>query len=201
MSIEHKKSLPLALMAFGVMLAISPFAGAGGEMTAADVLALLPTGPDMHDLREKENLAKLIDQGEAAFPGLLDIIRTDNSPYVAGRALAVLRCSKNASPEARREVVTELGKVLGERKSMVGYANEIMLVDLARAIADMGEVGDAMLLLPLLDHPSGDVRSAGNSGMEKLTAKAFDPDAPAVEEQAARPEEGEGSDAEAETPP
>ena len=193
MSIEHKKSLPLALMVFGVMLAISPFAGAGGEMTAADVLELLPTGPDMHDPREIANLTKLIDQGEAAYAGLLDIIRTDNSPYVAGRALGVLRSSENASPEARREVVKELGKVLKERKSLTGVFNERTLYLLGAAIADIGEAGDAMLLLPLLDHPSGYVRRAGYSGMEKLAAKAVCPSAPAVEEQASRPEAEGGS--------
>lgn len=42
MSIEHKKSSPLALMVFGVMLAVSPFALAEGEMSAAEVWELLP---------------------------------------------------------------------------------------------------------------------------------------------------------------
>jgi HEAT repeat protein len=152
---------------------------ADGEMSAADVLALLPTGPDMHDLREKANLAKLSDLGEVAFPGLLSIIRTDNSPYVAGRALGVLSSAKNASLDARRKVVSELGMVLYERKSLTGYRNERTLSLMAETIADMGEAGDAMLLLPLLDHPSGDVRSAGYSGMEKLAAKAVFQESPA----------------------
>jgi hypothetical protein len=172
MNIKGKQKLPLILAVSFALLAALHCARADGEMSAAAVLDLLPTGPDMHDLREKANLEKLIDQGEAAFPGLLDIIRTDNSPYVAGRALGVLRYSQNASPAARREVVTELGKVLYDRKSLTGYRDERTLSLMAQAIADMGEAGDAMLLLPLLDHPSGDVRSAGYSGMEKLAAKA-----------------------------
>jgi hypothetical protein len=194
---ECNKSLFMILAVLGALLVIFPCARANGEMSAADVLALLPTGPDMHDSREKANLAKLIDQGEAAFTGLLDIIRTDNSPYAAGRALAVLRCSKNATPEARREVVTELGKVLNERKTLTGYRDEWTLSLMAQAIADMGEAGDAMLLAPLLDHPSGDVRNAGYSGMEKLAAKAVAPEAPPAEEQAEPPEHIESSASEA----
>lgn len=161
------------------MLVQPPVAVADGEMSTAEVLALLPTGADMHDPREHANLTKLIDQGEAAYAGLLDIIRTDNSPYVAGRALAVLQCAQNASPMSRREIVTELGKVLYERKSLTGYRNERTLSLMAETIADMGEASDAMLLLPLLDHPSGDVRSAGYSGMEKLAAKAVFQESPA----------------------
>lgn len=164
------------------MLVQPPVAVADGEMSTAEVLALLPTGADMHDPREHANLTKLIDQGEAAYAGLLDIIRTDNSPYVAGRALAVLRSSQNASPEARREVVKELGKVLKERKSLTGVFNERTLYLLGAAIADMGEAEDAQLLTPLLEHPSGYVRSAGYSGMEKLAAKAVHTDnAPTAE--------------------
>ena len=194
------RSVPLTFAAFAVLLAIVPCAKADGEMSAADVLELLPTGPDMHDLREKANLAKLTDLGEAAFPGLLDIIRTDNSPYVAGRALGMLSSAKNASQEARRKVVSELGKVLYERKALTGYRNEWTLSLMAETIADMGEAGDAMLLLPLLDHPSGDVRNAGYSGMEKLAAKAVAQDAPTVEEHTEQLEEGEGSVAAAPSP-
>lgn len=177
--IECKKPLSLVLVVLGALFATIPWAKADGKMSTAEVLELLPTGPDMHDPREKANLAKLINQGEEAFAGLLDIIRTDNSPYVAGRALAVLQCAQNASPMSRREVVTELGKVLYERKSLTGYRNERTLSLMAETIADMGEASDAMLLLPLLDHPSGDVRSAGYSGMEKLAAKAVFQESPA----------------------
>ena len=190
----------MILAVLGALFSTFPCARADGEMSAADVLELLPTGPDMHDLREKANLAKLTDLGEAAFPGLLGIIRTDNSPYVAGRALGMLSSAKNASPEARRKVVSELGKVLYERKSLTGYRNEWTLSLMAETIADMGEVGDAMLLLPLLDHPSGDVRNAGYSGMEKLAAKAVAQDAPTVEEHTEQLEEGEGSVAAAPSP-
>ena len=179
MNVERKKLLLLpALAVIGALLATSPCAVAGGEMSAAAVLDLLPTGADMHDPREKANLTKLIDLGEAAFPGLLDIIRTDNSPYVAGRALGVLRSVKNASPEARREVVKELGKVLFERRSVTGVFDERTLCLMAEAIADMGEAGDAMLLVPLLNHPSGDVRHAGYGGMDKLAAKIVIQDSP-----------------------
>lgn len=193
LDIECRKQFYLILAACCTILVRSSVALADGEMSTAEVLALLPTGADMHDLREIANLTKLIDQGEAAYAGLLDIIRTDNSPYVAGRALGVLRSSENASPEARRKVVSELGKVLYERKSLTGYRNEWTLSLMAETIADMGEVGDAMLLLPLLDHPSGDVRNAGYSGMEKLAAKAVAQDAPTVEEHTEQLEEGEGS--------
>ncbi len=193
LNIECRKQFYLILAACCTILVRSSVALADGEMSTAEVLALLPTGADMHDLREIANLTKLIDQGEAAYAGLLDIIRTDNSPYVAGRALGVLRSSENASPEARREVVKELGKVLKERKSLTGVFNERTLYLLGAAIADIGEAGDAMLLLPLLDHPSGYVRRAGYSGMEKLAAKAVCPSAPAVEEQASRPEAEGGS--------
>lgn len=64
---------------------------------------------------------------------------------------------------------------------------------MAEAIADMGEAGDAMLLVPLLNHPSGDVRHAGCSGMDKLTAKIVILESSAMEGPRGQPEEKESS--------
>ena len=67
-------------MVFGVMLAISPFAGAGGEMTAAEVWSLLPKGPDIDDDFEIANYEKLVAQGESIYGALLDCCLSEQCP-------------------------------------------------------------------------------------------------------------------------
>jgi HEAT repeat protein len=186
MSIEHKKSLPLALMVFGVMLAVSPFALAEGEMSAAEVWELLPKGIDAEDDDEIANYVKLVEQGEAIYGALLDIVRANNDPLIAGRALSVLRASKSDNRNARRDAVAELGRILYEKRDISDEWESWTLSLMAEAIADMGEAGDSELLAPLLNHPSGDVRSAGYSGMEKLAAKAVESDSPEEKETSAQ---------------
>lgn len=177
MSIDRVKLFLLCLL-FGILLAGYPCAAAGGEMSAAEVWELLPKGIDVEDDDEIANYVKLVEQGEAIFRALLDIVRANNDPLIAGRALSVLRASKSDNRNARRDAVAELGRILYEKRVISDEWESWTLSLMAEAIADMGDAEDAQLLAPLLDHPSGDVRSAGYSGMEKLAAKAVPQDSP-----------------------
>jgi HEAT repeat protein len=147
-------------------------------MSAAEVWELLPKGIDAEDDDEIANYVKLVEQGEAIYGALLDIVRANNDPLIAGRALSVLRASKSDNRNARRDAVAELGRILYEKRFISDEWESWTLSLMAEAIADMGDAEDAQLLAPLLDHPSGDVRSAGYSGMEKLAAKAVPQDSP-----------------------
>ena len=149
---------------------------------------------DAEDDNEIANYMKLVGQGEAVYDMLLDIVRGTTDPIITSSALSVIRASKGD----KKKVVAELGVLLNERKTMSGDTNEAMLVNLVRAIADMGEASDRQLLEPILEHSGGYVRWACNSGMEKLAAKAVASDASAVEEHTEQPDEG--SVAEAPTP-
>lgn len=176
--IEANKLTLLCSLTVLALLAVVPCTMADDGLTASEVWSLLPKGPDVDDDFEIANYEKLVAQGKSIYGVLLDIVRSNNSPLVAGRALAVIRASNGAEPNARREVVAELGKVLEERKILSGPLDARMLSLLAEAIADMGDAGDAKLLVPLLDHPNKYVRSACRSSMEKLTAKAVSLDSP-----------------------
>lgn len=156
---------------FDAAIAIIECRLAGGTscipMDVEEVWALLPKGGCLDDPREIANYSKLVEQGESIYGSLLSIIRLHTDGFVVSSALSVLR----ASDGDKREVVAELGKLVEARKSLAGPFEEAGLVSMAEAIADMGEAGDAELLVPLLEHPNGDVRNAARAGMEKLAGK------------------------------
>lgn len=183
MFIDNRKSFMAVLVVCGALFAESLSAMAGGEMTPDEVWALLPKGADLEDPREIANYVELVKQGEAIYGALLDIVRENDNPLIAGTALSVLRASKGD----KREVVAELGKILHDRQAMTGRLNETMLVLLAEAITDMGDSRDRQLLLPLFSHPSEKVRHAGRYCTDNLAAKVSTPPPSVVEDSTGGP--------------
>lgn len=158
-------------------LAVLPCTQAGESMSAEEVWELLPKGADIEAPREISNYMVLVEQGDSIYGALLDIVRQNDSPLIAGTALSVLRASKGD----KREVVEELGKVINERLGKTGRMNDVMLVLLAESITDMGDSRDKRLLVPLLSHPSEAVRHAGHYCMDNLTGKTISIGTPPAE--------------------
>ena len=136
-------------------------------MTAEEVFELLPKGADVDDTAEIANYLKLVEQGEAIYDILLDMVRTQTNTLLASRALSVL-CEAQGN---KHGVVVELGSIVDEKRSLTGPQNELMLMVLAKAISDMGEPEDVPLLSPLLTHPSANVRETASYYAERLASK------------------------------
>lgn len=169
------------LLAFMAMVAVLvPCAMAEGGMTAAEVLALLPKGPDFDNNDIADHL-KLVEQGESIYGALLNIVRSNTNSLIASRALGVLRETQGD----KRVVVAELGKVLQEKQMLTDPPNERMLMLLAKTISDIGNENDKQLLQPLLSHPSEDVRAVARHFTDRLEKKAANLPMPFSEEPAA----------------
>lgn len=179
MSIGYKKAFPLALMVFGAMLAVSSGAMADGEPFAQDIgnvaterepvpqakktyqdypeWEVFPKGIDCEDENQVLAYYRLVEQGESAYEALLAIVRECDDPYIASSALAILRLSQGD----KSGVVRELKKYYVSRLQGETWADEIVIVDTASALADMGQEDDLESLIPMLSHPSSQVRGVG----------------------------------------
>ena len=179
MSIGYKKAFPLALMVFGAMLAVSSGAMADGEPFAQDIGNVaterepvpqakktyqdypewesFPKGIDCEDENQVLAYYRLVEQGESAYEALLAIVRECDDPYVVSSALSILRSSQGD----KTEVVSQLKEFLPTRLPGESRDDEIVIVDTASALADMGKDGDLDVLIPMLSNPSWQVRSVG----------------------------------------
>ena len=185
MSSELHKAAPWVLAVLAMLCAVLPCAAGGEAMTAEEVFELLPKGADVDDNAEIANYLKLVEQGEAIYGILLDMVRTQTNTLIASRALSVL-CEAQGD---KHGVVAELGRIVDEKRSLTGSKNELMLMVLSKAISDMGEPEDVPLLSPLLTHPSADVRETASYYAEKLASKVPSRTFPATGGAVANPED------------
>lgn len=179
MSIGYKRAFPLALMVFGAMLAVSLGAMADGEPFAQDIGNVaterepvpqakktyrdypewesFPKGMDCEDEEQVAAHRRLVEQGESAYEALLAIVRECDDPYIVSSALAILRSSQGD----KSGVVRQLKEYYLSRLQGETWADEIVVVDTASALADMGQEDDLESLIPMLSHPSSQVRGVG----------------------------------------
>lgn len=188
MSIELHNAILRVTVALAMLFAALPCAAGSEAMTAEEVFELLPKGADVDDDTEIANYLKLVEQGEAISGILLDMVRTQTNTLIASRALSVL-CEAQGD---KHGVVAELGSIVDEKRSLTGPKNELMLMVLAKAISDMGEPKDMLLLSPLLTHPSADVRETASYFAERLASKMSSRMFPATGESVTNPEDGVG---------
>ena len=69
----------------------------------------------MDDLREAAEYEMLVEQGEAIYGSLLEIVRENTDYWVVSGALSVLQSSKGD----KREAIAELRQILATRASEV----------------------------------------------------------------------------------
>jgi len=118
---------------------------------------LLPKGPDLDDMAEINRFQWLIDQGESVWEAMMAIVRECDEPVIASRALSVLLESKGD----KRGVVADLKELMTKRLPRADGDEMWLMIDMAKAIAEMGGDEDVDILIPMLDHPRWEVRVNG----------------------------------------
>lgn len=145
------------LVVLMMLFVASPLVRAEREMTAAEVWALLPKGIDSEDENQVMAHRRLVEQGKSAYEALLAIVRECDDPYIVSSALAILRSSQGD----KSGVVVQLKEYFVSRLQGETRADEIVIVDTASALADMGQEDDLESLIPMLSHSSSQVRGVG----------------------------------------
>lgn len=118
---------------------------------------ILPKDLDFEDENAIAAFQQLIDEGEAAHPAMLAIVKECEDPMLAMRALSVLRRSSGD----KRRVIAELKPFFAERLPCAKDDEEWLMTALARFFADFGTEEDAVALLPMLSHSNWRVRTLG----------------------------------------
>ena len=118
---------------------------------------LFPKGFDSEDENAIAAREWLENRGEAAHEALMAIVRECDDPYVVSSALSILRSSQGE----KTEIVSQLKEFLATRLPGESRDDEIVIVDTASALADMGKDGDLEVLIPMLSNPSWQIRSVG----------------------------------------
>lgn len=114
---------------------------AEGTLTTAEVFDMLP-GSCMDDLSEAADYEMLVEQGEAIYGSLLEIVRDNTDYWVVSGALSVLKSSKGD----KREAISELRRILAARASEVLSESE------------RRENGEAVVIeSPFLPTPDGEL--------------------------------------------
>lgn len=140
-------------------------------LSREEVLALLPQGPDMLDDVDAQRYQALLEMGERAYSGLLDVVEVSTNYITTGRALAVLRESTGDKSEA----VSRMKHILVEKATRHGKEADRILMQLAEALGEIGNASDMKALYPLIDHSNERVRIisiravARRGGAEALT--------------------------------
>lgn len=117
----------------------------------------MPKGIDSEDENQVMAYRRLVEQGESAYEALLAIVRECDDPYIVSSALAILRSSQGD----KSGVVVQLKEYFVSRLQGETRADEIVIVDTASALADMGQEDDLESLIPMLSHSSSQVRGVG----------------------------------------
>lgn len=118
---------------------------------------LLPKATDFEDENIENARQRLIDEGDAAYEGLLAIVTECEDKRLARIALGILR----ATSGDKHLVVETLRPFFIRRLPVAGAAEGWLMTDIARYLADFGTEDDMDALLPLLDHPNWRMRIAG----------------------------------------
>ena len=114
---------------------------AEGSLTTAEVFDMLP-GSCMDDPRDMAEYETLVEQGEAIYGSLLEIVRDNTDYWVVSGALSVLQSSKGD----KREAIAELRQILAAR------ASEML------SESERRENGEAVVIeSPFLPTPDGEL--------------------------------------------
>lgn len=118
---------------------------------------LLPAGVDLDDENEVQAFQRLIGRGESTHEAMLAIVRECDDPFMVSHALEVLRESSGN----KCKVVAELRRIFLDKLQYDGQRDEIVISDMAEAIADIGDEDDMEALIPMLAHPVKRVQGLG----------------------------------------
>lgn len=134
---------------------------------------MLPKGIDLEDEEEVRAAQQLIGRGESVHEAMLAVVRECDDPFIVSSALAVLRQSGGDKSEA----VGQLKDLFAQRLSGAGDTRleEIRLITMAEALADMGQEDDLEALIPLLSSSRrlrdlGIMLLGGHGGLDTLKA-------------------------------
>jgi len=143
-------------------LVLCASAASGGtpstSLSDAEILALLPRGPDMHGDQQQANWRRLVALGEDAYPALCRALPKERDDIVTSRILGVFKQSKGDKAEPRRVVRSLLAQTQDPR----------ILRQCASALAAFGKKEDAASMLPLLKREEEYVRSGAARALAKI---------------------------------
>ena len=122
-------------------------------VTKKEVVALLPTGPDMIDDSAMSNYTKLVALGPDAYPALSDLLDETEDPIVISRIFAVFVKSKGDKTNAVSAIIKTLERFPGAEQTSITI--QIVALD---ALGSIGSTNDITVVHKLIDSNSERVR-------------------------------------------